>query len=367
MKIKLKDKDILKLKLVDDYELNTLEEIDELQADINETIGYWLTITEENIESINLGKYYVAYLLPREFLEFYMENTTSKTSKKIKALINPADLYFQNKMNPKTHQYEIFFNSLKGTYFWRTHSIHPVDLSNGLEKDKAHPNALAEFDFFDFFWEQDSSYCLFGDKFGKTSLLEFREWRVRTDGALNLIDCYNWIFDSFEIEKESYNHDFQEHQRTDIIFDRTIISTGFGQFADEGRIDPEALGILKIALERLILFEDRLYRKVIHTLSRLFTKDSKHARNYVRNLKILLGKINRLRAEKLEIMLPPWLIYPEIKAMSIGWRMGDGEAYLIEWGDWYEKLSKDEEMEYQANYPPPSYWFNFYKIYFGSE
>lgn len=57
-------------------------------------------------------------------------------------------------------------------------------------------------------------------------------------------------------------------------------------------------------------------------------------------------------------MLPLWLKYPEISQGSIGWRMGYGESYALEFYEWYHKLSKEEQEAYQADYPEPVCWSN---------
>lgn len=61
-------------------------------------------------------------------------------------------------------------------------------------------------------------------------------------------------------------------------------------------------------------------------------------------------------------LLPPWKKYPEINRFSIGWRMGYGEGYLIEWWEFYAELSDKEKKEYRKKYPQPFMWFRFYKM-----
>ena len=61
-------------------------------------------------------------------------------------------------------------------------------------------------------------------------------------------------------------------------------------------------------------------------------------------------------------MLPPWKKHPEINRFSMGWRMGYGEAYIIDWGEFYAELSKKEKKEYREKYPQPLMWFRFYKM-----
>lgn len=65
--------------------------------------------------------------------------------------------------------------------------------------------------------------------------------------------------------------------------------------------------------------------------------------------------------EKLDCpMLPQWLMYPGLSVYSMGWRMGNGEGYKYKFGDWYNTLSKDEKARYQAMFPAPKEWRDFY-------
>lgn len=43
------------------------------------------------------------------------------------------------------------------------------------------------------------------------------------------------------------------------------------------------------------------------------------------------------------LMAPLWLMYPEIPNGSIGWRMGYGEGYAIDFYLWFNKLEEDEK------------------------
>lgn len=59
-------------------------------------------------------------------------------------------------------------------------------------------------------------------------------------------------------------------------------------------------------------------------------------------------------------MLPPWLKYPEIERLSIGWRMGFGEDYDIGFRCWFKGLTKDGQSQYKQMYTPPKEWADFY-------
>lgn len=65
--------------------------------------------------------------------------------------------------------------------------------------------------------------------------------------------------------------------------------------------------------------------------------------------------------ENQKIMLPLWLAYPELERQSIGWRMGYGESYTIEWHNWYQSLSTEDSAHYQELFPEPPTWKGFWK------
>lgn len=57
---------------------------------------------------------------------------------------------------------------------------------------------------------------------------------------------------------------------------------------------------------------------------------------------------------------PPWFKFPDKDSMDMFWRMGVGEEYLIEFGDYYNHLSEREQKIYQLTHPEPYQWRNFY-------
>lgn len=59
--------------------------------------------------------------------------------------------------------------------------------------------------------------------------------------------------------------------------------------------------------------------------------------------------------------LPLWQKYPELERYSMGWRMGSGEKYSIDWEIWYKGLTKKGKLKYQQIYPEPPSWKGFYK------
>ncbi|MGC4896943.1 hypothetical protein [Micromonospora sp. DT31] len=60
-------------------------------------------------------------------------------------------------------------------------------------------------------------------------------------------------------------------------------------------------------------------------------------------------------------VLPPWRAYPQIEPFRIGWRMGDGEWYLMVWWHWWESASMDEgeRIAYFRADEPPREWLNW--------
>lgn len=65
--------------------------------------------------------------------------------------------------------------------------------------------------------------------------------------------------------------------------------------------------------------------------------------------------MKRERAEK-QLMAPLWLQYPYIPDGSIGWRMGSGEYYAMQFYDWFESLTEEEQKEYDEKFPEPICW-----------
>lgn len=60
-------------------------------------------------------------------------------------------------------------------------------------------------------------------------------------------------------------------------------------------------------------------------------------------------------------MAPPWLMYPNISRYSIGWRMGYGESYVMDFVDWYSDLCKEEQKQFQQVFPEPKGWLGWYE------
>ncbi|WP_379138316.1 NADAR family protein [Paenibacillus sp. sgz500958] len=57
-----------------------------------------------------------------------------------------------------------------------------------------------------------------------------------------------------------------------------------------------------------------------------------------------------------EFYLPQWIAYPDIHPYDIFWRMGMGEGYVMEYGQWFYGLSKEAQEEYNHYFVPPREW-----------
>ncbi|MGE0708617.1 MAG: hypothetical protein AB7N76_12645 [Planctomycetota bacterium] len=64
-------------------------------------------------------------------------------------------------------------------------------------------------------------------------------------------------------------------------------------------------------------------------------------------------------------MLPLWAAFPGYSSVTIGWRMGTGEAYRHAWHAWYGALDNAEQARYRDRFPPPddeaNCWEGFYE------
>ena len=61
------------------------------------------------------------------------------------------------------------------------------------------------------------------------------------------------------------------------------------------------------------------------------------------------------------LMVPPWVKHPAIPRASIGWRMGEGEAYWDDFRAWWESQPADVQAAVRAAYPEPPGWAEFYE------
>lgn len=133
----------------------------------------------------------------------------------------------------------------------------------GIDKDHGHPRAI-ELIPDEFFWNNFNEVAPFGSDEGDTALAEFRDWR-KENPTKSILECIIWTIEGVgEINFSEYNSsllddnlidqqikdedfDFEQYVNT---LDISVIATGFGQFADEGKIDLDAKPTIKLALDR---------------------------------------------------------------------------------------------------------------------
>jgi hypothetical protein len=64
------------------------------------------------------------------------------------------------------------------------------------------------------------------------------------------------------------------------------------------------------------------------------------------------------------LMVPLWIQFPEYNSMTIHWRMGPGEVYRNHWSWWFRRLTHEERLNYQKQYPAATDeergWSEFY-------
>lgn len=59
-----------------------------------------------------------------------------------------------------------------------------------------------------------------------------------------------------------------------------------------------------------------------------------------------------------DIVLPPWLAFPEIDQHDMFWRMGLGENYMYVWSRYY--LALENKSNYHKYFPVPESWRGFF-------
>lgn len=59
-------------------------------------------------------------------------------------------------------------------------------------------------------------------------------------------------------------------------------------------------------------------------------------------------------------LLPPWQRYLDIPRYAMGWRMGDGESYIMAWFQWTEAFTQEQMLAYFHKYKPiPPAWMDW--------
>lgn len=60
-------------------------------------------------------------------------------------------------------------------------------------------------------------------------------------------------------------------------------------------------------------------------------------------------------------ILPPWKKYPGVGSLSMHWRMGGGEDYIMQFGKAYDRLSQREKTIFDLSYPAMGEWAGYYE------
>ncbi len=159
--------------------------------------------------------------------------------------------------------------------------------SYGIDIDNAHPRAI-ELIPEEFFWSCVDELAPFGSDEGDMALAEYRDWR-KENPTLPTIECLKWTIESVgEMDFDNYNESLLSGEKIksqigdenfddrQFIFtlDISVIATGFGQLVDDGIIDKENKPVIRIALDRQILWSQ-------------LQEDWEHAKQYIANLNIL--------------------------------------------------------------------------------
>jgi len=146
----------------------------------------------------------------------------------------------------------------------------------------------------EFFWSCIDELAPFGSDEGDTALAEFRSWR-KANGNLPTIECLKWTIESVgEMEFSDYNDsllsknkienqlqskDFDDQQYI-FTLDISVIATGFGQLVDEGVIEAQNKPIIKIAIDRQIIWSE-------------LQKDWESAERYISYLNVLKRALDK--------------------------------------------------------------------------
>ncbi|MBX9747570.1 MAG: hypothetical protein K2X34_11760 [Hyphomonadaceae bacterium] len=59
-------------------------------------------------------------------------------------------------------------------------------------------------------------------------------------------------------------------------------------------------------------------------------------------------------------MKPPWEQYPDQERSDLGWRMGAGEDYLVEFERWFSAQTPDQRVQFAGSHAEPESWIGYY-------
>ena len=58
---------------------------------------------------------------------------------------------------------------------------------------------------------------------------------------------------------------------------------------------------------------------------------------------------------------PPWIAFPDIPGLgSIGFRMGGGEDYMVQFQKWYRDAPEANIVAFKSTWPEPEHYDKFY-------
>ncbi len=99
-------------------------------------------------------------------------------------------------------------------------------------------------------------------------------------------------------------------------------------------------------------------RKTIILLEKF--KEKKETNGTLRKRKMVFRRKSKL-FEKYGDVPPPWVYYPDVHPVSIGWRMGSGEGHLMVLGEWFDEqnFNFEERLAYLKKYPAPARWYEW--------
>ena len=64
-----------------------------------------------------------------------------------------------------------------------------------------------------------------------------------------------------------------------------------------------------------------------------------------------------------QLMVPPWVKFPNLPYGSLGWRMGIGEGYMDEFLTWFKGCDDEVRDKLKSKYQGPGQWSNFFDIH----
>ena len=170
---------------------------------------------------------------------------------------------------------------------------HDDDLHYGIDKDYAHPKAI-ELIPDEFFWDGGNELSPFGSDEGYTALQEFRAWRmdnkesdvlpflewtIESVGDMKISEYSDDILQKDLIGKQMSDSDYDDQQFI-YTLDISVIATGFGQLADEGKIDTNCKMFISRAINR---------QKIWASLSNSW----EHKDEYIKRLDMLLNVLEK--------------------------------------------------------------------------